>query len=70
MRTFYDRAEPLLRYPLLELTGDEVTAAARGLADCITKHRYTCYACAILQDHIHLLLRKHKHTAEEMIENL
>jgi REP-associated tyrosine transposase len=31
---------------------------------------YTCYACAIMPDHIHLLIRKHRHLAEEMIANL
>src|SRR5262249_34565191 len=34
------------------------------------ENRYTCYACAIMPDHIHGVIRKHKHQAEEMIENL
>ncbi len=70
VRAFYNRARPLLRHPLLKLTGNEVTTAARGFADAIATHRYTCYAAAIMPDHIHLIIRKHKHTAEEMIENL
>ena len=45
-------------------------SVAHGFADAITAHDYTCYACAILFDHVHLIIRKHKHTAEEMIEHL
>ncbi len=29
-----------------------------------------CYACAIMPDHVHILIRKHKHQAEEMIDRL
>jgi REP element-mobilizing transposase RayT len=31
---------------------------------------YTCYACAIMPDHVHLLIRKHKNLSEEMIEKI
>ena len=70
VRAFYDRAKPLLRHALLKFTAEEVATAARGLAQCIEENRYTCYACAIMPDHVHLVIRKHKHTAEEMLENL
>ena len=70
IRTFYSRAQPLLRHNLLTLHGDEVPTAACGLAQCIQQHNFTCYACAIMPDHVHLVLRKHKHAAEEMIDNL
>ncbi|HUU58284.1 MAG TPA: transposase, partial [Phycisphaerae bacterium] len=36
---------------------------------CAARCRYTCYACAIMPDHVHLLIRKHKSKAEEMIRN-
>ena len=69
IKEFYRRAREVLKYPLL--TFDE--AARVGIAEafeiCIRQHRYTCYACAILWDHTHLLIRKHKHLAEDMIEN-
>ena len=38
-------------------------------ARVIRDQGYTCYACAIMPDHIHLVVRKHKHPAEEMIEH-
>lgn len=34
------------------------------------KDRYTCYACAILPDHVHLLIRRHRDLPETMIAEL
>jgi REP element-mobilizing transposase RayT len=30
----------------------------------IREHGYTCYACAIMPDHVHALIRKHRDHAE------
>src|SRR5580658_8131442 len=43
---------------------------ACAMAGAIRKQVYTCYACAIMPDHVHILIRKHKHQAEEMVRNL
>jgi len=67
---FYLRAKEVLRFPLLEFGRQEVHAIADAFAEGIHRHRYTCYACAVMRDHVHLLIRKHRHKAEEMIENL
>lgn len=32
----------------------------------IRRERLTCYACAILTDHVHVLIRKHRLTGEAM----
>ena len=34
----------------------------------IASRGYTCYACAIMPDHVHMLIRRHRDKAEEMIE--
>ena len=70
IKTFYDEARPLLKYPLLELSTQSIAMIAQSFAETIRQFKYTCYACAILPDHVHLILRKHKHSAEEMIANL
>lgn len=67
IQAFYDRAKDVLKYPLLEFGAHEVDAIARAFSEAIQQQRYTCYACAIMPDHVHLLIRKHKHQAEEMI---
>lgn len=70
IEAFYDRAKEVLKYPLLEFSPPEVALIAEAFAQAIEEQRYTCYACAILPDHVHLLIRKHKHLAEQMIEIL
>lgn len=69
IRQFYRDAEPVLRYPLLAFTREDVQVIGRAFADVIARERYTCYACVIMFDHTHLAVRKHKHSAEEMIQN-
>ena len=69
IRAFYERAKDVLKFPLLTFAPAELDAVARAFADVIEACRYTCYACAILPDHVHLVIRKHRHLAEEMIAN-
>ena len=70
LREFQQRAEEVLKFPLLKFGPEEVQAIGAAFAETISTCRYTCYACAIMPDHVHMLIRKHKHQAEEMVENL
>src|SRR6185437_8771356 len=70
IRAFYAQASLMLKHPLLDLTSAAIKSCAAGFASAIRDQNYTCYACAVLSDHVHLIIRKHKHTAEEMIEHL
>jgi REP element-mobilizing transposase RayT len=70
VRGFYQEAAGLLKHPLLtfnEAAREEIAAA---FGRVIEERRYTCYACAVMPDHVHILLRKHKDPAEEMAEAL
>jgi hypothetical protein len=69
IRDFYQRAKEVLIYPLLTFDATERDEVGAAFASVIEAERYTCYACAVMPDHVHLLIRKHKHTAEEMIDN-
>lgn len=70
IRMFYERATPRLRFAQVAFTREDVDQIASGFARAIKAQRYTCYACAIMPDHVHILIRKHKDQAEEMIQNL
>lgn len=70
VREFYQQATPLLHNPLLKFDLPARQIIAEAFAEVIETERYTCYACALMPDHVHMLIRKHKHTAEEMIKNL
>jgi len=70
VREFQEKAATVLKYSLLKFDKPEIMEIAQAFTDMITQQCYTCYACTIMPDHVHVLIRKHKHSAEEMIENL
>lgn len=70
IREFYREAAKRLKHDLL--TFDRVQRDFLGacFAEVIDSEGYTCYACAIMPDRIHILIRKHLDRAEDMILNL
>jgi len=67
---FFDDARNLLNFPVREFTTVEMACVAKAFALTIETYRYTCWACSIMPDHVHLVIRKHRDTAEQMIANL
>jgi hypothetical protein len=70
VREFYQRAEEKLRFSVTRFDARQIESIAVAFGDAIAEQGYTCYACAILPDHVHLVIRKHKDRAEAMIEVL
>ncbi|MCH8923303.1 MAG: transposase, partial [Planctomycetes bacterium] len=70
VREFYDGAGVVLEHPLLAFSNEQIDIIAEAFAEIISQQQYTCYACAVMPDHTHLVIRKHKHRAEEMIDRL
>src|SRR5262245_12904519 len=70
VREFYVEAAARLRYSLLTFDEPARVEIAAAFAEVIEREKYTCYACAVMPDHVHILIRKHKHRAEDMAENL
>jgi REP element-mobilizing transposase RayT len=70
LREFHGDANELLQHEYREIASDEIQAIANAFAEAIRQRGYTCYACAIMSDHIHILIRKHRDTAVTMIEQL
>ena len=70
IREFYERASDVLKFPLLTFAPPGREVIARAFESVVLTEHYTCYACAIMHDHVHVVMRKHKHHAEEMIRQL
>ena len=68
MDAFREEVAEVLKFPLLNFTEKEVAVVAQSFAEVIRKANYTCYACAIMPDHVHLLIRKHRDQPDQMIE--
>jgi REP element-mobilizing transposase RayT len=69
VQSFYAEAEPRLQFPVIRFDPDQIAEIAAAFAGIISDRRCTCYACAIMPDHSHLVIRKHRDSAEQMIEN-
>ena len=67
IRKFYREATPLLKHEVLRFSGADIVCVAEAIGQTIAVRGYTCYGCAIMPDHVHLLIRKHKDRAEDMI---
>ena len=67
---FYEQAKFTLNYPVLEFDANAIGTIATAFGETIREKPYTCYACAIMPDHVHLVIRKHRDSAEDMIASL
>jgi REP element-mobilizing transposase RayT len=70
VKEFYEEAKKHLKFPLLTFGERKIPVIADAFAETMQREKYTCYACAILLDHVHLLLRKHRDQGDDMIEKL
>lgn len=70
VRAFYDQAKEALKHPLLTFTHADLPSIAAAFGTVIMERDYVCYQCAIMPDHVHLLIRRHRDYAETMIEVL
>lgn len=69
IRRFYEQAGIILKYELLTFDAEDTAVLAASFANVIRDCGYTCYSCAIMPDHVHMLIRKHRDKAELMIEH-
>ena len=67
LRKFFQEAKPKLKFDVMPFTAVEIPLIAEAFANVIRTRGYTCYGCAIMPDHVHLCIRKHRDKAEEMI---
>ena len=66
LREFHAQHEELLNFPVFWIDEEKRQAIANAICEVIRAHGYTCYACAICGNHIHLIIRTHKHDALTM----
>ena len=70
IRQFYERASEVLKFPLLRFSPREVGLIAEVVGQVTQSEKYTCYACAVMPDHVHVVIRKHRDKAETMIQKI
>jgi len=68
LREFFAQSHIALKFPVLTFDQKEIALLGKILGQEIATHGYTCYACAIMPDHLHMLIRRHRDHAEEVID--
>ncbi len=63
-------AQDALKYPAVRLTGVQARAVGRGVAAVLPKVGLVVHACAIMPDHVHVVVAAHKFAGDEIIECL
>ena len=70
LRRFYRDAEPRLEHAVLWFDTAKRQALGDAFGASVERYGYTCYACAVLRNHAHLLIRVHRDDAAIMWRNL
>ncbi|MFB3891773.1 MAG: hypothetical protein ACE15C_07090 [Phycisphaerae bacterium] len=70
MISFQRKAERSLHYPLLWWCPQARQELADAIGEVVITEGLTCYACAVLASHIHLLFRRHRMKAEAISPRL
>ena len=70
VKSFHRDAQHQLEHPVLWFDAAKRQVIADAFAQTMQDCRYTCFACAILSNHAHVIIRKHRDRAETMIDHL
>ena len=63
-------AKEALQYPPVKFTGPQARAVGRGFGDYIAKAGLTVWACAIVPDHVHMVVARHRLSVEQIVIQL
>jgi REP element-mobilizing transposase RayT len=70
LRAFRRDAQRRLSHPLVWFDQAARELIGRAFGTVIAEQRLTCYACAVMRNHAHLVIRKHRLKAEDMMLRL
>ena len=69
-RTVRKAAKSALKYPPVHFTGLQARAVARGFAGYVERTGLPVWACAILPDHVHLVIGRPEMMVEQLVIQL
>ncbi len=68
LRAFQEQASDVLKHLVLPLDEDDIALVGKIFGAEIAANGHVCYACAIMPDHVHMLIRRHRDLAEDIIK--
>jgi len=69
-RAFREQAKEGLKYPPVLFTGIQARAIGRGITAAIRRSNYVIHACAILPDHVHMVIARHEQRVEQAVQQM
>lgn len=60
-------AKQALKYPAVAFNGQQALSIGRGFARYVERSGVTIWACAILPEHVHLVVARHRYPAEQIV---
>jgi REP element-mobilizing transposase RayT len=63
-------AKASLKYPAVQFTGVQARSIVQAFGSLAGKNNYTCWACSILPEHVHLVLARHTYKVESIVNLL
>jgi REP element-mobilizing transposase RayT len=63
-------AKQALKYPPVKFNGSQAKAIGEGFSDFVQKSGVSILACAILPDHLHLVIARHRYQVEQVVNLL
>jgi len=66
LREFMQDAEALMNFPVFWIDDAKRQAIGEALEEVVRNRGYTCYACAVCSNHVHLVIRIHRDDALTM----
>jgi REP element-mobilizing transposase RayT len=63
-------AKEVLKYPPIQLTGLQARAVGRGFGKFLERSGIVVWACAILPEHVHLVIARHTYQVEQIVKLL
>jgi len=65
-----EAARKTLKYTPVRFSDPQAAAIGRGFADCCFHSQYAIWACAILPEHTHLVISRHRYKVEQIANRL
>ncbi|HUO08634.1 MAG TPA: hypothetical protein VM008_10070 [Phycisphaerae bacterium] len=59
-------AKTALKRPAVKFNGIQARAIGRGFWEFMRRNALTCWACAVMPEHVHLVLGRHEYLVEQM----
>jgi len=69
-RALRETAKSALKYPPVQFTGIQARAVARGFAGYVARTSLPVWACAIMPDHVHLVVGRPPIPVERLVNHL